>query len=196
MLIIETLEASDIAWAIARSQNPSLTKFTKVWEMTDLEVTDFQRAIRLGQAQRGSGHDCFLKGVTVKADIYCPRRMQTQLIRYRFLDVVSAMSVEKNTKDILYDNACWVDVDDEVKHLLRLRYEEHKDLEYIRNHIPASLVLGISFKANYLQLKTIVAQRKNHRLPEWREFCGAVMELPMFAELTGSQYEFDGKVEW
>jgi hypothetical protein len=196
MLIIETLEASDVNWAVMRSQNPSLTKFSTRNDLRGLGVEHLQRAIKLGQAQRGSGHDCFLKGITVKADIYCPRRMQMQLIRYRFLDVVSAMSVEKNTKAILYDNDCWVDVDPDVTQRLRMHYEEHKDLEYVRNHIPAALVLGISFKANYLQLKTIVAQRKNHRLPEWREFCGAVMELPMFAELTGSQYEFDGKVEW
>ena len=31
---------------------------------------------------------------------------------------------------------------------------------------------------NYRQLKTIYAQRKTHRLPEWRAFCDWVETLP------------------
>lgn len=193
MIIIETLEASDLDWAIMRSQNPTLTKFSKMNVRPEPE--DYARAIRLGQADAGSGHDCFLKGITVKVDVYVPRRMQLHLIRYRFLDVVSAMSIEKNTKEILYRNDCFLGVDPDVVQRLRGHYEEHKDLEYVRNHIPPATMLGISFRTNYLQLKTVVAQRKTHKMPEWREFCGAVMELPMFCELTGAHYACDGKVE-
>ena len=36
---------------------------------------------------------------------------------------------------------------------------------------------------NYLQLMNIYQQRKTHRLPEWREFCQELLELPMFKEL-------------
>ena len=36
---------------------------------------------------------------------------------------------------------------------------------------------------NYRQLKTIYAQRRTHRLPEWREFCAWVETLPMAKEL-------------
>ena len=36
---------------------------------------------------------------------------------------------------------------------------------------------------NYLQLMNIYSQRHNHRLPEWREFCQELLELPMFKEL-------------
>lgn len=42
--------------------------------------------------------------------------------------------------------------------------------------------LGFNLKArittNYLQLKTIYNQRKNHKLPEWKQFCSWVEELP------------------
>jgi len=38
---------------------------------------------------------------------------------------------------------------------------------------------------NYLQLKTIYRQRKNHKLPEWRIFCDWILSLPEFKELTG-----------
>jgi hypothetical protein len=36
---------------------------------------------------------------------------------------------------------------------------------------------------NYRQLKTIYHQRKNHRLPEWREFCEWILTLPLFKAL-------------
>jgi hypothetical protein len=33
-------------------------------------------------------------------------------------------------------------------------------------------------------LKTIYYQRKNHKLPEWREFCQWIEELPYFKDLV------------
>lgn len=43
---------------------------------------------------------------------------------------------------------------------------------------PAGFILGARLVTNYRQLKTIYAQRKNHRLPEWREFCSWIETLP------------------
>ena len=37
---------------------------------------------------------------------------------------------------------------------------------------------------NFRQLKTIYYQRKNHRLPEWREFCKQLEEILVFNELV------------
>jgi hypothetical protein len=39
---------------------------------------------------------------------------------------------------------------------------------------------------NYRQLKTIYHQRKNHRLPEWLDFCDWVRGLPYSYFITGS----------
>ena len=36
---------------------------------------------------------------------------------------------------------------------------------------------------NYRALKTVYSQRKNHRLPEWREFCKWIETLPYADEL-------------
>ena len=40
---------------------------------------------------------------------------------------------------------------------------------------------GKAYSQTYL--KTIYAQRKSHRLPEWRDFCAWIETLPMFKEL-------------
>jgi hypothetical protein len=43
------------------------------------------------------------------------------------------------------------------------------------------LWMGIS--TNYLQLKTIYFQRRNHKLDEWKYFCKWIEKLPMFNNL-------------
>ena len=42
---------------------------------------------------------------------------------------------------------------------------------------------------NYRQLKTMYYQRKNHRLPEWRELTKWMLTLIRFKELTGIKEE-------
>lgn len=184
-IIIERRTVYGIGWAAGASGNPARTVFADDYEV---ETSHMVRAIKLGQAPQGSGHDCFLKGITVNFDVYMPRWMQTHLLRYSHVNVVSAMSVQKNLKQIVYDNGCWVDIDKEYVQWYRLQYESDKPKDYLVRHIPEGLLLGISFTANYLQLKTIVNQRKYHSMDEWREFCQEVMNLPMFTELTGVHY--------
>ena len=50
---------------------------------------------------------------------------------------------------------------------------------------PTGFKLTAAMTTNYRQLKTMVLQRKDHRLPEWRMFCKQVLELPHFRELCG-----------
>ena len=50
-------------------------------------------------------------------------------------------------------------------------------------NIPSGFQLTARMTTNYRQLKTIYHQRKNHRLPEWREFCRWCETLPYFKEL-------------
>lgn len=48
---------------------------------------------------------------------------------------------------------------------------------------PSGLLLTARITTNYLQLKSIYAQRKTHRLPEWKQFCMWVEGLPLVKEL-------------
>jgi hypothetical protein len=43
----------------------------------------------------------------------------------------------------------------------------------------------ITFCCNYRQLKTIYAQRHNHKRPEWQSFCEALKALPKSKWITG-----------
>ena len=43
---------------------------------------------------------------------------------------------------------------------------------------PAGFKITAKMTTNYRQLKTIYAQRRHHRLPEWQAFCDWVLTLP------------------
>ena len=61
---------------------------------------------------------------------------------------------------------------------------KEKYLEILYN-VPSGFELTARISTNYCQLKTVISQRKNHRLPEWREFCEHMTEnLPRFKEIV------------
>jgi len=192
-VILHDLNVTGISWALSRSGNPTRTEFEK--ELNE-DVGTFTRGIKLGQCVTGSGHDCYLKGIRVDMDWYLPKWMHTHLIRYRFIDVVSAMSAQKNLREILYNERCAIDIDPEHMQWLRLQFEIGKSHEWMIRHLPEGLLYGISFTTNYLQLKTLINQRKAHRMQDWREFCMILQErCPILCELTGVHYAYDGRAD-
>ena len=64
--------------------------------------------------------------------------------------------------------------------------QKEKYLEILYSN-PSGFILGARLVTNYRQLKTIYAQRKNHRLPEWREFCDWIKTLPHSDWITGDE---------
>jgi hypothetical protein len=60
------------------------------------------------------------------------------------------------------------------------KIEEEKKLKYLQilYSNPCGFQLTARMTTNYRQLKTIYAQRKTHRLPEWRAFCKWIETLP------------------
>ena len=48
---------------------------------------------------------------------------------------------------------------------------------------PAGFELTARLTTNYRCLRNVYEQRKNHRLPEWREFCAWIESLPYAKEL-------------
>ena len=154
--------------------------------------TDITRGIiALAASQKGEGHDNWLNGVVVQFDLEYTVKAWTEAERYHFLDFVSSQSTmhriarfDLDNQYIEYTDKRTIDV---VKELVA-KYNETKDPEdYLRilysNPCGFKLIAGMT--TNYRQLKTIYAQRKNHRLPEWREFCKWIETLPKSRLITG-----------
>ena len=160
----------------------------------DLIDKDIKRVMHLGNAVPGSGHDCFLKGIIVQFDLQVPEYIWRQLDRYHFIDYISSQSKMHRITKINLDSVCNRYVYDEVKEILKSiidKYEAETDTdkkkelfnEIIAN-TPAGLMLTARMTTNYLQLKSIINQRSNHKMQEWKYLCDWFKTLPMFEELV------------
>ena len=68
--------------------------------------TDMKRAKHLGKAIPGSGHDCYLKGITLQFDLQVPEYIWRQLDRYHFIDYVSSQSKMHRILKMDIDKTC------------------------------------------------------------------------------------------
>ena len=76
----------------------------------------------------------------------------------------------------------------EIEWLENLKNQStQKYLEILYSN-PAGFQLTARMTTNYRCLKNIYIQRKNHRLPEWREFCKWIETLPYFEELINTNH--------
>ena len=69
---------------------------------------------------------------------------------------------------------------------LRRKYLETKDKRYWKELIrilPESWLQTRTWSANYMVLRSIYFQRKNHKLSEWKTFCDFIKLLPYSDEL-------------
>ena len=167
---------------------------TEDMENVDLTEKDYKRIKHLGNAVPGSGHDCFLKGIIVQFDLQVPEYIWRQLDRYHFIDYISSQSKMHRITKINLDSVCNRYVYDEVKEILKSiidKYEAETDTdkkkelfnEIIAN-TPSGLMLTARMTTNYLQLKSIINQRSNHKMQEWRYLCDWFKTLPMLEELV------------
>lgn len=147
------------------------------------------RAKRLAGVPAGTGHDNFLKGITVTFMVDFTVKAWVQAERYSHLNFISSMStmhtLGKNpiTRDmfspytdqgiIFAVQEVWrqYQVEPTADNLLRLLYS-----------VPVGLRVPAAMVTNYQQLKTIYFQRRKHTLPEWKEFCKWIETLPYFKE--------------
>lgn len=161
------------------------------------EITD--RTVSLGRADRGSGHDNFLKGIVVQFDLTCTNKMWVEAERYHFFDIVSSQStMHRITKFNINEQVCPY-VDKDIVTVLSKLIDEYKACPTDENYLkvlynaPAGLRLTARITTNYQQLKTIYYQRSAHRLPEWREFCQWILTLPHFKELCVKEYSNENR---
>lgn len=197
-MVVNNVKVYGLEESIKRAKYPMSTDVDSL----TTEVT--KRIKSLGNAKKGSGHDQFLTGIVVQFDLTFTVKAWTEAERYHFLDFVSSQSTmhritkfDLDTAYTSYVDARIVDIMKEKVDAYNKYCEEFKDadegsiadqvkkikyLEILYSN-PCGFKLTAGMTTNYRQLKTIYAQRKTHRLPEWIEFCSWIETLPMFKEL-------------
>ena len=199
---VDNVRIYGIEESIIASGYPMQTETFNMNEI-NLKDKDLKRAMHLGNAVAGSGHDCFTKGITVQFDLQVSEYIWRQLDRYHFIDYVSSQSKMHRILKMDIDKACNKYVTETSINLLNYLIEEYNkinnDTDFkvkLRNgevvtskedvfnmiiaNTPSGIMLTARMTTNYLQLKSIVNQRSNHKMQEWRLLCDYFKTLPMF----------------
>lgn len=150
---------------------------------------DLKRCINLSKASEYNGaHGQFLTGIRVAFDLTCSNKMWVEAERYRFLEFVSSQSTMHRIAKFELDNQYnkyvdprIIEIMNQLKDTYNLNPTPENYLTLLYNN-PAGFELTARMTTNYRCLKNIYLQRKDHRLPEWREFCKWIETLPYFKE--------------
>lgn len=166
-------------------------KYPMAVELKHLDDFMTPGVIALANCEKGTGHDNWLNGVVVQFDLTYTVKAWTEAERYHFLDFVSSQSTMHRIAQFDLSKQYDEHVDPriiEIMRELRCKYLVTKDPEdYLRLLMsnPCGFQLTAGMTTNYRQLKTIYAQRRTHRLPEWREFCRWIETLPKSELIIG-----------
>ena len=173
------------------------------WEMLTDEIDDnphYKRALKLAKAPLSSGHVSFAKGIVVNMDITFTNKAWIELERYHFIDIITGQSCMHRIAKFDLSNAFNEYVDPHIIIHLKAVQKEYIDNPTPENYLkllystPSGIYLTGRVSTNYLQLMNIYQQRRNHRLPEWREFTRQLIdELPYFYELLEANGSLDPK---
>jgi len=162
-----------------------------------------KRIYSLGQAEVGSGHDNYLSGILVSFDVKYPLYWSPEFQRYHFAQIVSSQSTmhrltvvaNSDTFNESFNKYVDLSIIEIVKGLAKeynalVEAKADKEDIYVafmklRSNLPSGYEMWMHVTTNYLQLKTIYKQRRNHKLKEdWGAFCDWIESLPMFMALT------------
>lgn len=207
---LENIKVYDLEESLIASGYPMRTELPS----RHADEKDVKRGLSLTKASNGNGaHGQWLTGVRVAFDLTCTNKMWVEAERYRFLEFVSSQSTMHRICKFNLEGQYCEYVDPRVVEIMKEKvaiyndllecskiWPEHmtqEELEVAKNGLkrkyleilytnPAGFELTARMTTNYRCLLNIYIQRCDHRLPEWREFCTKLLELPYFPELVES----------
>ena len=207
MDIISNVKIYDLEESLIASGYPMRTNLTAA-AVTEKDLTRAQNLVKATKTGNNA-HAQFLTGIRVAFDLTCSNKMWVEAERYRFLEFVSSQSTMHRITKFDLDNQYNKYVDPRIIEIMKEKVNEYnfwlKKPEIIMNNYsisneeyneklkekyleilysnPAGFLLTARMTTNYRCLRNIYIQRKDHRLPEWREFCKWIETLPYAQEL-------------
>lgn len=154
-----------------------------------IDDLDWKRAVSLARRESSEGHDNFLSGIVVSFDLTCTIKMWTEFERYHFAQIVSSQSTMHRLAKMELDTAFTPHTDPVIVNRLKVLQKNYNEEPNDQNFLtllyscPTGLELTARVTTNYRQLKTMIKQRHNHKLPEWRWFCDEIVhQCPLARE--------------
>ena len=159
-------------------------------DIEELRYGSAKRARKLGKVKPGTGHDVYLRGIRVQFDIKYSAYISMQLQRYHHLEIISSQSKMYSLAKANIAESVNKYVDPAiVERVEQLQAEFNANRTYenrmrLLSNCPMGYEMWMGIDTNYAQIKTIVKQRRGHRLKEdWTAFVEWAESLPRFKEL-------------
>lgn len=192
MVKIENLKIYELKESIIACRNAMRINLPDYESLDEFEKS-LNRAISLCKTPSNSGEANFLTGIRVAFDITYPNYFSPELQRYHWIDIVTSSSKMHKLSSIAIAGSFNKYVSSENIEMMRIlaanfnidpTYENRMKL---LSNCPQGIELFMRINTNYMQLKNIYHQRKNHRLKEdWGEFCSMIENLPYFEEFINT----------
>ena len=207
---VANAEVYGLSESIIASSYPMANEYCDNMDNYEMNEKDYKRAKHLGTAKPGEGHDCYLKGILLQFDLQVPEYIWRQLDRYHFIDYISSQSKMHRILQFDIDEMCnkyvseeaivnvkrWIEYYNSyemyVRHVEKIELRNGEDIEFTKENIfkmiiancPCGLMLTARMSTNYLQLKSIINQRQNHKMQEWRYLTDWFKTLPMVEQIV------------
>lgn len=189
---ITNLQVYDMNNSIRASGYPMKSYLDVKDQYSFLDEKDWRRAVSLASRESSEGHDNFLSGIVVSFDLTCSVKMWTEFERYHFAQIVSSQSTMHRLAKMELDTAFLPYTDPVIVNRLKVLQKQYTEEPNDTNYLillyscPTGLNLTARVTTNYRQLKTMIKQRYNHKLPEWRAFCiEIVSQCPLAKDFFG-----------
>lgn len=152
----------------------------------------------------GDEHAKCVRGIGITLDITAPRFFWSEHDTYKV--GVNPLSSESTMHTLLKEDIDDLEFDEgtsestianfKIELLYVQQFLEEKVISKneailrLKRNLPESFLQTRTIQYSYQALRRIYFQRRNHRLPHWKEFCNWIKILPMSELITGN-YEKD-----
>ena len=187
--VISNVKVYDLDECIKASGYPMQTSPT---DLENIEITDKDikrtNALITSSVNDNQAHIQFLTGIRVNFDLTFSNKAWVEAERYRFLEFVSSQSTMHRITKFNLDESYNEYVDERIISIMKELVDNYNNDQTKENYLrilysnPSGFTLTARMTTNYRCLRNIYKQRKNHRLPEWREFCKWIETLPYAKE--------------
>ena len=193
MVQIKNLKIYELTESINACRNAMRTDLPSYYSDEEFNRS-LERAKSLCKTPSNSGEATFLTGIRAAFDIIYPNYFSPELQRYHWIDIVTSSSKMHKLSSIVMAGSFNKYVSSEnIENMRILAANFNADPTYenrmkLISNCPQGIELFMRVNTNYMQLKNIYHQHKNHRLKEdWGMFCSMIENLPYFEEFINTR---------
>lgn len=205
MSVVSNVKVYDLNECLIASGFPMRTKADSTKEPTEKDIKRCENLVK-ATLNGDTAHGQFMTGIRVNFDLTFTNKAWVEAERYRFLEFVSSQSTMHRIAKFDLDDQYIDYVDNRIINIMKEKVQAYNELvseietldseqeraianaELQKKYLeilysnPAGFKITARMTTNYRCLRNIYKQRKNHRLPEWREFCSWIETLPYAKE--------------